>query len=368
MPFQEVSKMHLRKQMVIRIRAGELSVSAAAREYGVARNTVKLWLRRADEVSLGDLKEKSRRPRSSPNATEASIEEAVLQFKRVRPCWGAKKLLVTLWPEGSPISIRTGDRILKRHGLVRVRGQAESVQRFERESPNQLWQIDFKGLGRYNPGYSPLTILDDASRYCIGFDPLENHQPRVILSSLWAAFGEFGLPEAILMDNEPCFAEISRRGPSWLESQLWLLGIRTLHGRPYHPQTQGKVERFHRTVEDELGSELRQNSILEAREIYSRFVHDYNYERPHEALGMRPPGAVYVPSTRSRPTAIPVHEIPSGSISRKTDDRGVFSYRNVSYRVGRGLGCQTVELKEEAEGMAAYFAGRRIELLAALRV
>jgi transposase InsO family protein len=367
MPFQEVSKMHLRKQMVLRVRSGELTVSGAAREYGVSRNTVKLWIAREREGSLTEFAERSRRPVRIPRKTVDEVEGMLVDLKAARPNWGAKKLLVKLWPEGAPISLRTADRILKRHDLVKPRGEVPLVQRFEREGANELWQIDFKGLGLHNPGYSPLTVLDDASRFCIGFDPLENHRPTVIFRSLWIAFGEYGLPDAILMDNEPCFAEISRCGPSWLESQLLLLGIRALHGRPYHPQTQGKVERFHRTVQLELGRALRQPTICEARKVYSQYLLDYNYERPHEALEMKVPGEVYKPSPKRRPDRMPAHEIPNGSLTRKVQERGLISYRCVEYRVGRGLAGQDVELREHPDGMAVYFAGKRLGALEAMR-
>lgn len=362
MPFQEVSKMHLRKQMVQRIMGGELTIAAASREYGIARNTVKLWITRFEEGSLSELKELSRRPAKSPMKTADELEEKLLELKARWPTWGAKKLMAKLWPEEEPFSLRTANRILKRHNWVQARGETPPVQRFQKEAPNEMWQMDFKGLGHFSL-YSPLTILDDASRFCLAFEPLESHRASGILDALWIAFGEYGLPDSILMDNEPCFAEIRRCGPSWLESRLWLLGIRTLHGKPYHPQTQGKVERFHQTIQKELGKRLHQKSIPLARAVYGQVVHDYNYERPHESLDMKVPAQLYRPSAKKRPAVMPIHEIPAGSLSRRVEERGLISYKAQEYRVGRGLAGQTVELREDDDGMAAFFAGKRLGLL-----
>ena len=359
--------MHLRKQLVIRVAAGELTISRAAREYGVSRNTAKLWIRRAQEGPLAELGERSRRPLHMPRSISAELEAQVLDLKASRPVWGAKKIHRKLWPEDPPMSARTVDRILDRHGLVERRGRARPEQRFERGRPNELLQIDFKALGRMNPGYSPLSVLDDATRFCLAFEPLPDHRSDTIWEFLWRLFGEYGLPDAILTDNEPCFAERTSAGPSRLESRLWLLGVDALHGRPAHPQTQGKVERFHRTVQLELGRSLRQGSIEEAKRRFDQFRHEYNYERPHEAIGLRVPGRLYRASRRERPDRLPEHEPGPGSSIRKVTYLGSFQFRGTEYRGGRGLGGQYVELREEQQGHGVYFAGRRFADLEQLR-
>lgn len=357
--------MDQRKQMVLRLECGDLTVSGASREYGVSRQTVRLWRSRAQERSLGELCELSRRPKEIPNQSPLEIEERVLACKRLRPTWGAKKIAAVLWPEEAPVCVRTVDRILKRNGLVKPRKEAAppATIRFEREEPNELWQMDFKGMGLRPPAYSPLSVLDDATRFCLAFEPLPNHRAQTIFSALWNLFGEYGMPEAILSDNEPCFAEISRTGPSWLEARLWLLGVRSLHGRPLHPQTQGKVERFHGTVKLDLGTELRQESITAAQARYALFVHEYNYERPHEAIQMQVPAKIYRPSPRKRPSILPEHEIHDRKNARKVDANGKFAYRSQSYRAGHGLAGQYIVVQETEQGLTATFAGRNIGLL-----
>jgi transposase InsO family protein len=368
MPFQEKSKMDLRRQMILRVREGELNVSQAAREYDVARNTVKLWLGRADACGAGQISEISRRPRRCRQQTPEEIELKVLALKARKPGYGAKKLLAVLWPDGAPISVRTGDRILERNGLVNCRRPREdaAVQRFERSEPNELWQMDFKGLGLRPPSYSPLSVLDDAARFCLAFEPLPDQRSETIFLALWNVFGEYGLPQAILSDNEPCFADVHTKGPSWLEARLWLLGIRTPHGRPRHPQTQGKVERFHGTVQRELGPELRQPSIPAAKERFDRYVAEYNYERPHEALGMRMPGTLYRASALSRPSKLPEHHIPEGATARKVDAAGKFTYKGHTYRASHGLYGQHIVIQEREPGLCVTFAGRAFALLSNL--
>ncbi len=368
MPFQEMSKMHLRKQMVQRVRSGELRVAAASREYGVSRHTVYKWLGRACESSGASFEEVSRRPLSSPGRCSADVESKVLEFKSERPAWGAKKIAAVLWGEQSPVCVRTVDRILSRSGLVKVKVPLADPLRFERERPNELLQMDFKGLGSPPAGYSPLTVLDDATRFVLALEPLADHRTNSILSALWELFGEYGLPDGILTDNESCFAEISRCGPSRLEAQLWLLGIDTGHGRPRHPQTQGKVERFHRTLEDEFGPWLRQPCIQDARMAYRAMLDDYNYCRPHEAIGMRCPGSLYTPSQRRRPHRMPVHEPPEGAVLRKVDASGKFVWKGQRYRAGHGLAGEFVEIREGQDDWEVYFAGRKFNTISGAKV
>jgi transposase InsO family protein len=368
MPFQELTKMQLRKQMVHRVGQGELTVSAAARLYGVSRQTVRLWVKRSQDETFSDLRELSRRPVKIPRATDSQIEDKILELKAAKPLWGAKKILAKLWPHDPPVSLRTVDRILARHGLVRPRQEAPEMIRFERSSPNELLQMDFKALGSPPLGYSPLSVIDDATRFCLAFEPLPDHKTETIFAALWGIFGEFGLPTAILTDNEPCFADIQRYGPSKLEAKLCLLGVRMLHGRPAHPQTQGKVERFHLTVKDELGDRLRQPRIEDARVVYAAFVHDYNFERPHEALNQRYPGQVYTPSQRKRPRQMPVHEPPPGALLRVVGCDGRFRYKGKLYRAGYGLIGEQVVLQEEEHGLGVVYAGWRFAALADIEV
>ena len=338
------------------------SVSEAAREFGLSRPTVRTWVGRAQDTGFAGLSERSRRPHRLSRATGAELVDKVLEAKARRPTWGAKKIVASLWPEDPPVCVRTVDRILKREGLVKPRGALGETHRFEREKCNELWQMDFKGLGSPRLGYSPLSVLDDHSRYCLAFEPVGAHSVSEVWPVLWSLFGRCGLPDAVLTDNEPLFHTSHGYGPSPIEARLWLLGVRTAHCRVAHPQTQGKVERFHRTVQCELGTSLRQASMALARPLYRSFVEQYNWERPHEALELRVPGAVYFASGRSRPSQMPVHR-PLGQ-ARKVDCAGKFRFRSRSYKAGCGLTGEYVDVR----GEEVFYAGRMIGSLVQLAV
>jgi transposase InsO family protein len=373
MPFQEITRMQRRQKLALMVISGELNLSQAAREFGVSRPTAYKWVRRAHQMGIGNLAEQSRSPLRQPRHTERRVVEQILAAKRTYPRWGAKKLHAFLWPpdgpEEAPVCVRTVDRLLFHHGLVVPRGipEAAAVGRFEREQPNQLWQLDFKGLEKRWP-YTPLCVLDDHSRFCLALSPAIKTSGVAVWRLLWHLFGEFGLPECLLCDNYAAFNSLRSFGPTWLQARLWLLGIKTCHGRPAHPQTQGKVERFHRTLEDEIPDGLRQADIASAYRAFEAYRQTYNWVRPHEAIAMKVPGAVYRPSDRIRPFRMPKHEPAEGSFTRKVDCLGKFYFKGSEYRVGQGLYGERIELREEDEGFAAYYAGVRITLIDAMRV
>jgi transposase InsO family protein len=369
--------MQQRKQLAYRVLQDKVTITQAAREAGVSRPTAYRWVHQAREVGLEHLAEKSRAPRHCPSASAKEVVAEVLRYKALHPVWGAKKIVAGLWPGSvpgkagnhagapaplaAPVAVRTVDRILARHDLVQPRAKRRAAwQRFERAQANELWQMDFKGMGRRGPGYWPLTILDDHSRYCLSFTPVTEQIGARVWEVLWRVFAEVGLPEMILTDNGSCFSGTWGEGISWLESQLWLLGIQTRQGRPYHPQTQGKVERFHETVQLELQGGLKQPTMELARPLYEAAVHIYNWERPHEALQMQVPGEVYQTSPRLRPERLPEHELASTALKRKVHPNGDINYLGRVYRISGGLAGQWVELRELEGCTAAYFAGRQI--------
>lgn len=370
MAFQECSRMQNRQRLAQLVLSGELSIAGAARLFGVSRPTAHLWVGRARSEGVGALSERSRRPGRIARSTPGAVEALVLGQKRLRPAWGAKKIHAVLWPraEAAPICVRTVDRILSRQGLTAKRGgPAPAPVRFEREGCNQLWQIDFKGMHGRSP-LLPLSVLDDCSRFCLALEPLPDPSSGAVWAAMWEVFGEYGLPECLLSDNGDCFNSTRSRGPTPLQARLWRLGVRTAHGRPAHPQTQGKVERFHRTLEGEYADRLYQQTAEAARGAWRGLREDYNWNRPHEALGMSVPGARYAPSPRKRPGSLPPACVPEGAISRKVDVAGKFTYRNQDYRAGRGLAGEWVEVREEAGGFALYYTGVRIAALDLLQV
>ena len=330
-------------------------------------------------------------PAPSAAGVAPEIEQQVLQVAAKHRAWGAKKLHAVLWPPeekeneeeneeenaSAPICVRTVGRILRRAGRsarAPAIPEAPTCPGFERGQCNALWQLDFKGLEQCH-AFRPLSILDDASRFCLGLFPIARlsvrratESPALLLwSGLWEVFGEYGLPEAILCDNGDGFAGSAGVGLTPFEMRLARLGIAVLHGRPYHPQTQGKVERFHRTLEAEWRALLRV-PVEEAPRALEQIRHSYNWVRPHEALGQRKPGALYSASVRPRPDELPLAVVSEEGQKRKVNENGFISFQGNSFRVGRGLCGEWVEVRTEpdAEGRSqhtVFYSGQRLDTL-----
>jgi transposase InsO family protein len=311
--------------------------------------------------------ERSRRPRTSPRATAEDLAAELLEARRERPYWGAKKLLWSLWGPEPPMSLSTANRLLARHGLA-CRKERARPQRFERDSPNELWQADYKVVGPRGAPCSVLSVIDDATRFLVALAPVPAQTAEDTFEALWRAFGDYGLPERLLTDNGTCFASTKRGGPGGIEPYLWRLGVMTSHGRPMHPQTQGKVERFHRTLQLELGSALLQPSSRDLARVLGAYRQAYNWERPHEAIGMAVPGSIYRPSERTRPARLPHSRIPPGADARCVDASGKFSWAGQRYRAGKGLAGEQVEIRELPTGLAACYAGVLVGHLEELKV
>jgi len=350
--------MDSRRRLVLDVRECGMSMSEACRRAGVTRKTGLKWLNRASLCELGDLAELSRAPKRSANRTTPEIEEKVLALKDRYPDWAGRKLSPILMTESEiHLPSRTADRILKRWGRTKPAAPplAETI-RFERETSGALLQVDFKGLPKSTP-YSLLTVLDDHSRYCMSFAPVPDKTGPSVQIALWTIFGEHGLPYSMLIDNGDCWGSVLAKCPTRFEAWLMRLGIKPIHGRPMHPQTQGKVERFHLTAKTELGDHLIQASAQTVEPHCRRFVDRYNWVRPHDSLAGKVPGSAYTTFTKKRPRQMPEHEIASGAVSRKVDVNGFFTYKSKEYKVGKGLIAERVVLQEAELGMRVFYAG-----------
>lgn len=274
--------------------------SALCREFGIDRHTGYKWKARYEaQESLTD---RSRRPYTSPSRTPEAVEQLVLSLRTENPGWGAKKIRSVLEARGhlDLPCVKTVNNILNRYGCISPEEsqKRQPFIRFEKELCNQMWQTDFKGQFRMNDSNYcyPLDILDDHSRFCIRTSPYISTE-NVVISTFLDAFREFGMPNSILSDNGAQFAGF-KKGYTQFERWLMDLDILPIHGRIKHPQTQGKIERFHRTMKQELLNHTEIADIEEAREKFAMWREKYNNERPHEALGMRRPADIYEPSSR----------------------------------------------------------------------
>lgn len=298
MPWEQRTVMEQREAFVREVKAAQETMSAVCRKYGISRKTGYKWLRKAEQgLPLCDA---SRAPHTKPSKTPEAIEQAIVAARNANPAWGGKKIRAMLENsgyEGLP-SVKTCGNILKRNGCIDAEESKkhQPYQRFEREQCNELWQMDFKGdflLGDNTRCY-PLDIIDDHSRFCLKIEPKLNTLGTI--ETVKATFLEFGLPDAILTDNGGQFAGF-RGGYAQFERFLMDLDIIPIHGRIMHPQTQGKIERFHRTMKAEA-LRTQPANLDAAKAILEDFRFRYNEVRPHNALGMKPPAAVYTPSAR----------------------------------------------------------------------
>jgi transposase InsO family protein len=362
MPWKVDDVQTQRVELVKLLDSKEVSVAELARRFSVSRKTVYKWADRARQ-SQG-LADRSRRPRASPHQTSVKMEQRVLALRDAHPKWGARKLRAKLLRDGqSPPSASTITEILRRHGKLGERaGQPRAFVRFERETPNDLWQMDFKGHFALKGGgrCHPLTVLDDHSRFSIGLVACGNERGDTVHNELVSMFRRFGLPNQMLMDNGTPWGN-DRENP-WTPLTVWLLklGIRVSHGRPYHPQTQGKEERFHRTLRAEVlaGREFRDLPDCQAK--FDPWRQIYNYERPHEALGLGVPGDRYRPSARSYDDKFV--ECPAGADDqvRKVQNGGRIHFRGQTWHMSKAFYGEHVLLRPTNEdGIWEVWFGRQ---------
>lgn len=358
MPWSTNTVSELRTAFVHAVRSTGQPIAAAARDYGISRKTAYKWLARFDDHQ--PLDDRSRQPHRSPNRTPEAAEAAILAL-RDQFGWGPRKIVAYLRNHDQPsLPIRTAAAILHRHGRIVPRpAPPRADQRFERPEPNQLWQVDFKGFIEVaRQKVYPFTVLDDHSRFLLALGCGEDLTMSRAWKVLWNVFGEYGLPEALLGDN--AFGSWGL-GVSWFEARLMRLGIRAIHGRPYHPQTQGKVERLHGTLESEVFPRLNRDDRLAFEAGLDHWRREvYNTIRPHEALGDLPPITRWRPSPRCRPTELPVMDYPSGSVLRRVASVGEIRWRGAKVLAGKGLVGEWVRIEETNESLVLWYGPYRI--------
>jgi transposase InsO family protein len=289
--------------------------------------------------------------------------------ERSNNAWGGRKIAHVMRnsPTGVP-SASTITEILRRHGKLDQRAGEHPgpYQRFERARPNELWQMDFKGDFAIGRGRChPLSVLDDHSRYALGLEACANEQDHPTRERLVSVFRRYGLPEAMLMDNGSPWGDSG--GGRYTAFSVWLmrLGVRVVHGRPYHPQTQGKDERFHRSFKAEVLAGHDYADLTESQRAFDWWRPIYNYERPHQALAMATPGERYRPSSRSFPETLPPIEYGPDDIIRKANQDGDIRFKGRRVRLGKPFRDQPIALRPmAADGVfEIYFGTQQIDTL-----
>jgi transposase InsO family protein/transposase-like protein len=365
MPWKDRTAMSERREFVVKSRQIGANISQLCHEYGISRTTGYKWLRRFDAEGEQGLQEQSRRPHRSPNKASEEIEEVILEVRSQFPSWGGVKIIEYLkrngWQKLPAASTVTA--ILHRHNQI---DPAESckhkaIQRFEWAAPNDLWQMDFKGYFHLAHGRCcPLTILDDHSRFLVGLHACPDQSWHTVQIQLTNTFRQYGLPHRMLMDNGSPWGDFRESPHTILTSWLMRLDIDVSHGRPYHPQTQGKDERLHRTLQAELLSRDRFRTLPECQKSFDHWREFYNYERPHQALGHSVPADRYQSSERCFPEKLPPITYQQGFIVRIVDTSGRISFHNQSYRISKAFQYLPVGLRPtEIDGDYDVFFGSK---------
>jgi transposase InsO family protein len=345
-----------RIEFVVAVSRREKSLSQLCQEFAISRPTGYRWWGRYQQGGVAGMAERSRRPRQSPGQTSGAIEQRVVALRRQRPDWGARKLQYLLAAEQVRLPISTIHRILLRHDLVREADRhAAAVQRFERAAPNQLWQMDFKGPKGWDDAVGPLSVLDDHSRYATALQATGNTREESVRETLRATFEECGVPEEMLMDHGcPWWSGQGKRG--WTRLTVWLMkqDIGLHFGRYGHPQTQGKVERLHRSLTAAL---LRRGSpAAERRQAWlDEFRYEYNFVRPHQALGMRTPSQVWQKSVRSYQPCPAPWIYPQGYETVEVTAHGQIRVESRYYWVSGALAGESVGVTEVEGRLLIYF-------------
>ena len=353
MPWKVSGVVEKRQQFVAEYASGEWTMTDLCRAHGITRPTGYAVLRRYGRWGEAGLEEQSRAPVRHPNQTPPAIEAQVLALRRQHPRWGPRTLKHLLsdraediaWPAASTIGA-----MLDREGLTRHRKKRRRVEACQQPfapvtEPNDEWAGDFKGWFRTQDGerIDPLTISDSSSRYllrCQAVDCSDSERVRAIFE---AAFREYGMPRAIRTDNGAPFASRAIAGLSRLAVWWIKLGIVPQRIEAGHPEQNGRHERMHRTLQEATAEPAAANRRAQQRS-FDEFRQEYNQVRPHQALGMQTPGAVYKSSPREYPARVPEPEYGNALKVRRVYPHGQFFWKDQQVFLSKVLAGERVGL------------------------
>lgn len=361
MPWREVSLMDQRIEFVRLFQQPDVNRRELCRRFQISPKTGYKWLARAQAAEARWAQDRSRRPHGSPKRSAPDIEIAVLAIRDAHPAWGARKIRHRLNDRQASLpAASTVHAILARHDRVPAPSQPAHYTRFEHPAPNDLWQMDFKGRFPLGEGMCrPLTMIDDHSRYALCLQACSNERQDTVQQHLTGTFRRYGLPQAFLVDNGVPWGTCSDL--RWTRLRVWLLklGIDVIYARPYHPQTKGKNERFHRTLKSEVLSLATYRTTQQIQQAFDRWRHVYNAERPHQALGYDVPASRYRPSLRSMPDRLREPDYDEGTIVRRASwHKAQFRFGNKRWRMPEAFGGELLAIRPLAtDGAFGVFFG-----------
>jgi len=350
MPWNEVSVMDQRREFVRLALQEGVNRRELCQRFSISPDIGYKWLARwkAGDRELAD---RSSRPHATPKRCEVQTEARVLAVRDQHPAWGARKIAHYLKRDGLAVpATSTVHQILCRNGRIKPTDKAppNAGHRFEKEAPNLLWQMDFKGHMPLANGTDchPLTVVDDHSRYVLCLKACANEQRFTVQDHLTATFRRYGLPEAFYTDNGSPWGDTS--GIRWTGLKVWLLklGVRVVHARPRHPQARGKNERFHRTLKAEVFAMRRFRNLPEVQRAFDAWRAVYNLERPHQGLGMDVPADRFRPSPRPMPARLPEVQYDSAEIVRTVSStRHYISFKGQMWKVPQAFAGERLAIR-----------------------
>lgn len=355
MPWRDKTVEELREEFVLAATESK-NISSLCREFNISRKTGYKWIKRYEtENSFAD---HSKKPKQIGNKTSIEAEKKILEIRKDNPGWGAATIHKVLENQGEmkiPCS-RTINNILNRNGCISAEDseQRKRYLRFQKEQCNEMWQTDFKGDFPMKDGNRcyPLDILDDRSRYLIKIVPSASTK-NIVIPSFEEAFSEYGMPKSVLSDNGGQFAGF-RHGYTQFEKWLMDFDVLPIHGRAYHPQTQGKIERFHRTLNNELLRFNEFNDVAEANEKMQTWRDKYNNVRPHEALDMFTPSDVYTKSPRTYTGIVKQYEYSGIYPVLKVNCKGYISFDRKRLYFSETMSGEYIEFRPNPHGDSFY--------------
>lgn len=339
----------MREEFVKRVLSHEKSKSKLCREYGISRPTGDKWIKRY--LQSETMEDRSRAPLHVSNKTPKEIEEFIVEYRRNYPVIGATKIHRMLQNEGyeNVPCQRTINDIFKRNGLITKEASqsATPYKRFQKETPNEMWQADFKGnflLGNGSRCF-PLNIIDDCTRYNLCCRPLAGETYAEVMPHIVELFKEYGMPRTFLCDNGNPWGTSQSTGFTKFEVSFMELGILVLHGRMLHPQTQGKEESFNKSMKRELLSITHIEDWEDAALKFAEYRNFYNNKRPHFSLGLDTPVQHYRSSDRKFPDRIIDWEYSSEYIVRKVKRSGYITIGGQGYFLSEAFGGKNIAVK-----------------------